>query len=130
MKVDVDLLSATEASTILRVKLGTLKAWPSFLADCIRERQSLCGQRLMPWASLHTVAAEIGRPMYRREDVDTFVSEIKRIAGITGPGTPIRRTRVTVDDTPGLPWRFRRAERVKAMLAPLRSPVAVAPECE
>jgi hypothetical protein len=113
MRVEAEVLSATETAMILRVKLGILKAWPSFLADCIRDRQSLYGHQLQPWASLHVSEAVIGRPLYRREDVDVFVAKVLCAGGIKAAAPTIRPTRVIVENAPGVPWRMRRAERVK-----------------
>lgn len=114
MKVHAELLPAAEVALLLRARLGTLRAWADFLADCIRNRQHLSGLQLLPHSSLHTDSTTIGRPLYRREDVETFIGEARLVAGVTGSAFGLEPITVIVDDTPGVPWGMRRAKRITA----------------
>lgn len=99
MKVDVKVISAESAAHHLRVKLGDMRAWVSFLADCRRDRQDIAGFRL------HPCAVREGLPVYAADDVREFVKNVLAAVPSAGP-CPIRLDTLRIDRR--RPWRINR----------------------
>ena len=72
MKTEV--LSVAETSFLLRAKLGRLRKWTDFLTDCVRDRQSINGLRLMPCARRNDGRSL--RPVYALKNILAFVNEV------------------------------------------------------
>lgn len=113
MKVDVKVISAESAAYHLRAKLGALRAWASFLADCRRDRQDIAGYRLLP------CAVREGLPVYAADDVREFVKNV--LAAVPGAGPcPIKIDTLRIDRR--RPWRTNRfgrdgSQKARAVLA-------------
>ena len=108
-KKNVPLLDTQQEVAAHNHQLGTPIAWAAWLADqrrTPRERRvpDLHGHHLYPACLL----VPGNQPLYAPEDLKAFVAAMRA----ADPG--MRATRpgwFVVDDTPGIPWRMRRARR-------------------
>lgn len=103
MKTDTIVIPAAEVAYILRVKLGPIRAWADFLADNIRERQDVNGERLLPCCRKSD--GKTMRPMYAVRDVKLFIAHV--LASVPGAGPQkVQPTTLTIDRR--RPWRINR----------------------
>ena len=102
----IKTLSATDCAFILRRKLGPLRAWPDFLADCIRDRASISGLKLLPAAQQHD--GRTYRPRYALRDIDSFIEAV--LARVPDAGhVPIEP--IMLDINPSRAWKANRFDR-------------------
>lgn len=114
--VTTRVLPLSEVATVLRVRLGNLRAWYPFLADNIRGRQDVCGFQLLPCGMQQDGRAF--RPVYAVADVEEFVSNV--LAALPGAGRePITPTTLQLDRS--IPWRINRFDRHGMPVAMLRT---------
>lgn len=103
MKTNTLVISVAETDYLLRSMLGPLRNWTHFLNDCIRDKQSIAGHKLLPCAMKHD--GRLCRPVYSVADIKAFIADVK--ASVPSAGT----ARVTpmvlcIDD--GRNWRANR----------------------
>lgn len=101
MRVDIPTLSAPETAIVLYARLGSLRAWPDFLADCIRLKTHLYGLVLMPCGRKRDGRAF--RPMYGVAEVQKFITDIKVKVPSAGR-TPVKSTVLSIDT--GMGWKL------------------------
>ena len=101
MKTRIQTISAADTAFLLRAKLGPLRAWPDFLADNIRGKQSVHGLTLMPCARKQDYRAF--RPIYSIKDVEQFISEVLALEPSAGK-VAIQRTVLAIDT--GRYWKI------------------------
>jgi hypothetical protein len=89
-----DTLSSDDTATLLRAKLGPLRAWRDFLGDCNRGRASIKGLCLMPCCSQFHKG--LFRPRYATSDVDDFVTKVLEAVPAAGR-TPFQKLTVSID---------------------------------
>lgn len=109
MKTDIPTLSAPEAAIVLYARLGSLRAWPDFLADCIRLKTNLYGLVLTPCGIKRDGRAF--RPVYNVAEVERFVTGIKARVPTAGR-TPI--TPITLSIDTGKSWWLNKFDRTGA----------------
>jgi len=107
MRVDTQTVTAQEATVILFARLGPLRAWGDFLADCIRGHQTYRGVKLMPCARQMDKTGNL-RPVYSVADIDKFIRQVKRLEPTAGP-TRIRPKTLAL--VPGRGWRAQKFDR-------------------
>ena len=90
----IKTLSAAETAFLLRVKLGPLRNYGDFLADCIRDRQNIAGHQLLPIARQQDGKGL--RPVYGIEDIQSFISKVLAATPAAGK-TAIKTTILNVD---------------------------------
>jgi hypothetical protein len=112
MKVAVNVLNSADTAVLLRVRLGPIRSWPDFLADCIRAKQELHGCRLMPCCRKRDRHGF--RPHYSLPDIEEFILNIKT-ADATAGRAPIKPSTVVIDTSRG--WRLNRVDRSGALMA-------------
>lgn len=100
------VLSASETTLYLRVKIGPLRAWGDFLADCLRGRASINGERLMPCARVSDGRAY--RPVYAMDDIESFIAHV--LVSVTGAG-PQKIVPRVLNIVRGVGWRFQKFAR-------------------
>lgn len=111
MRTDTTIIPAQEAAYLLRLKLGPIRAWSDFLADCIRGRASLRGLTLTP--CLRIKNGGTFRPMYALEDVEAFIAEVLKTEPSAGP-TAIKANTLSVDRRQH--WRLNKFDQQGTML--------------
>ena len=99
-------ISASEVAHLLRVKLGPLRAWADFLADNIREKQSINGLTLMPCAKLHD--GRLLRPVYDAVDVKDFIAAVQAASPNASP-VKVAAVKLSVDR--GRAWFMNKFDR-------------------
>lgn len=110
------VLPLSEVATLLRVRLGNLRAWYPFLADNNRGRQDVCGYQLHPCGMQQDGRAF--RPVYALADVEEFISNVQ--AALPSAGRePITPTTLQLDRS--IPWRINRFDRHGMPVAILRA---------
>lgn len=104
-------ISAADTAFLLRARLGDMRAWGDFLADCIRGRADIGGHTLLPCARLHD---RCDRPVYAVADVNIFIDRV--LATVPGAGKmPIRPLVLPIDDVRH--WRVNRFDKSGAPIA-------------
>ena len=101
------LLNKSETVHILGHRLGQIRNWGDFLADCIRGHQHIEGITLMPRARLQGVRG-FG-PAYDVADIGAFIRAVKlavpeagkKITGVTAQLDTCKGWRVTKIDRNG-----------------------------
>lgn len=111
MIAEAHLLTAAETAAILRQYLGPARQWRDFLADCIRDRTSLHGHTLKPYAARGGGRNLVPRPLYRGADVVAFIRSV-RLADPSLCPAPVKAKPFTLENATGLPWRLRVATPV------------------
>lgn len=99
-------LPAGEVAFILRKKLGPLRSWSDFLADCIRAKTSIQGLVLMPCARVRSGGSL--RPVYDARDILVFVNAVRALS-LASPvltGGIVTHT-VEIDSTDRRHWKLR-----------------------
>jgi hypothetical protein len=110
------VLPLSEVATVLRARLGNLRAWYPFLVDNIRGRQDVCGFQLLPCGMQQDGRAL--RPVYALAAVEEFIGHV--LAALPSAGKePITPTTLLVDCS--RPWRRNRFDRYGAPVAMLRA---------
>lgn len=115
MKTNTPTLSVAETDYLLRSELGPLRNWTHFLNDCIRKRQSIAGNVLLPCAMKHD--GRLSRPMYGVADIKAFVVAVKAAVPSAGKAriTPVV---LCIDD--GRSWRANRFGKDGSAIMPRR----------
>ncbi len=112
----IETLSAADTAYYLRAKLGAVRSWSDFLADCIRGRQSVSGYQLMPVAR-HSDGRAL-RPVYALSAVEDFVAKVLAATPTTG-AAKIKPTMLDIDA--GKSWRLNQFARDGSPIAPRRT---------
>lgn len=100
MRTKIYVISAADAAFLLRVRLGTLRAWEDFLADNRRGKQDISGYTILPCAKKKD--CRTFRPMYAVEDVLAFIENVRKVEPTAVP-EPIKPIALEVDDAAG--WK-------------------------
>lgn len=103
MMIDADSLTAADTAVVLRAKLGGFRAWPDFLADNIRGKQSIRGLTLLPCCRKKSKGRY--RPMYALSEINAFIDQVLAIEPNAGK-CPIRPIRLAID--PSKHWKLNR----------------------
>lgn len=103
-KVRDKLMSAYEASFILRYKLGPERAWDDLLADMRRGRATYLGLTLLPYGRRHDGRAK--RPLYLLSDVLQFVADALALRSAP-PDRRLKVEEVEVDRSDRRHWSVR-----------------------
>jgi len=103
-------VTASEAAYLLRVALGPIRAWGDFLADNIRDKQSLHGLTLMPCCRKKIGRAY--RPMYAVADVRAFIADVLAVEPSARMKAPVAVIDLPVDRK--RPWSTIKLNRVRA----------------
>ena len=106
MKKRVRTLDAQDTAFILRKRLGALRAWPDFLADCIRHRTHICGLTLQPVCKARDERAM--RPRYALTDIAEFIHAVLALGIGAGP-EPIQAIEFEIDDS--CIWKLNRFDK-------------------
>jgi hypothetical protein len=106
MKVNTPTLTAAETAFALRVNLGPLRAWTSFLSDNVRGKQDVNGHQLLPCCKRRD--KRMFRPAYAVEDVNEFIASVLA-AGSGASGVPIRAMTVNIDTA--WPWQLNKFDQ-------------------
>jgi hypothetical protein len=118
MIVNMSTLSAADTAVVLRLKLGDIRSWPSFLSDGVRERQHVCGHQLHPCC--YQKGASGFETRYDQHDIAVFVNDVLRDEPRAGR-TPIRATVIAVNTA--RPWRLNKFDRLGTPMAILPRPM-------
>lgn len=103
-------------SFVLASALGPGKQWVDALNDFRQLKADISGLRLLPVAHTGASLDRTGQPLYRLEDVETFIRGVRESLGCDKP-FPARAIAYEYDATPGLEpaaWKFKRATRCAA----------------
>jgi hypothetical protein len=99
-------ISSLEASVLIYKRFGELRAWPDFLADCIRGRQDIDGAVLLPCARKMGVRGLQTR--YAVTDLKAFIAKVAATTSATAP-KPMKAIVLGIDT--GKPWRLNTFDR-------------------
>lgn len=103
-------LDAQDTANALRRKLGNVRCWPDFLADCIRGLTSFHGLVLMP---LCYTPDRARRPAYALRDVIAFIEQASTVSPPPANPGALRPFRVELETAAlKLPPRMRTGQKV------------------
>jgi hypothetical protein len=91
----VQTISRAEVAFMLRVFIGPLRNWDDFLADSIRDEQSIAGLKLLP-CGRQKDARGTPRPVYATSDVKAFIECVRKVIPSAGK-KPIKVTTLAID---------------------------------
>jgi len=100
------LISATETATILRRKLGAVRAWEDALADMRRGRTSYLGLKLLPYGRLHDGTCH--RPYYMLTDIRQFIANALALSTPKFEELRIQRIERDIDPLDASHWTVRK----------------------
>lgn len=112
--IDTRTLCVADTALILRARLGPMRSWTNFLTDCIRDRQAIAGQRLMPCGRQHDGKAY--RPTYATSDILNFIAKV--LAAVPTAGRATIKTKTLPIDT-SKHWRLNKFDKNGAPVATL-----------
>ena len=101
MIANIETIPQQDAVVMLRLRLGPIRVWSAFLADCNRERQHVNGYTLLPCASKMDKRSKMC-PQYEYAAVLKFIEDVLASTSEAGP-MKIKPTTLAVDDT--LTWK-------------------------
>ncbi|HDU2647842.1 TPA: hypothetical protein U5D81_001524 [Yersinia enterocolitica] len=104
MKVKV--VSSSEASYLLRIKLGNIRAWEDVLADMRRGRSSYHGLTLKPFCKC--LGSGMHRPVYQLSEIQEFIEKALRLRPALAKPYLLSICEIEIDPTDKRHWSIRK----------------------